>query len=125
MEPIARNTELQQSEISRPSTLLKLPTLGHQRSLQDLIEDSFGSQNDGSLAMAASLGQRDEEPDFDGANIETPTSDTQEERPQTPADSASAKRRDQDHQMTDLHDNTIIAHESLWSRIFKRYDCNM
>lgn len=75
--------------------------------------------------MAAFLGQRDEDPDFDGANIETPSSDTQEERPQTPADSASGKRSDQDHQMTDSHDNAIPAHASLWSRIFKRYDCNM
>lgn len=120
MEPAPRSIkELQVSETGKPFTSVRLPTLGHQRSLQNLIEEELSSHDDRSLEMAAILMRRDENPDFDGATIGTTDSKTQNKTPKTPADSASDESR-QDHKTTALHNDTLIVHRTFWSRLFKR-----
>lgn len=112
--------EIQQSETARPSTLLKLPKLGHQRSLQDLIRDDLNSQDDSFLAISTLFAGGDENPNLEGATIEASASEIHDERPKIPDDSASPESSRQDHKATALHNDRIIAHASLWSRLFKR-----
>lgn len=120
MEPATRSIEkLQRSETGKPFTSPTLPTLVHQRSLQNLIEEELSSQDDLSLEMAALLMRRDENPDFDGATIETTDSETQNNWPRTSVHSASDESR-QDHKTAGLHNDTLIVHTSFWGRLFKR-----
>lgn len=125
MEPATRSVEeLQVNETGQPFTSLKLPALGHQRSLQNLIEEELSSQDDPSLEMTALLMRRDETPDFDGATTETTDSRTQTTTPKTPTDSASNESR-HNHKTAGLRNGTLIVHSSFWSRLFKRYDCHI
>lgn len=120
MEPAPRSIkEVQVSETGKPFTSVKLPTLGHQRSLQNLIEEELSSHDDRSLEMAALSMRRDENSDFDRATIETADSKTQSRTPKTPADSASDETL-QDHKTAGLHNDTSIVHRTFWSRLFKR-----
>lgn len=120
MEPTTRSIEeLHRSETGKPFTSLKLPTLRHQRSLQNLIEEELSFQDDRSLEMAP-LGRRDEAPHLDGAITETPASETQDKRPKTSADSTTDERSCQHHKAPELHNDTPSTRASFWRRFFKR-----
>ena len=76
MEPRAQSMEGHQpSAAVGPSTLLKLPKLKQQRSLQELIIDDLGSSNDGPIEMAELLMRRDEN-NFYGVAIDATSSET-------------------------------------------------
>jgi hypothetical protein len=114
--------EFQQSETGEPFPTVKLPKLGHQRSLQSLIGEELSSQCHGSLEMAALLMRRDENADSDGATIGAPASETPDERHETPAASTRGHKSIQDQETAYLHRDTGFPHASLWRRLFGRYD---
>lgn len=126
MAPATRGVEeFQQSETGEPFTSLELPTLGHQQSLQNLIGEELSSQCDGSLEMLAFLMGRDENADLEGAIIEAPASETQDERPETPAASTRGHESIHGQQPANPHKDTKSPHATIWRRLFKRYDCVM
>lgn len=122
MVPATRSVEeLQQSETCEALPSLKLPMLGRQRSLQNLIREELTSHcDDGTLEMAALLMLRGENADFDGATFEAPASETQDERTDTPAASQNGYRSVQDQETSCLHKDTRFPHAGLWKRLFKR-----
>lgn len=121
MIPATRSIEeLQRSETVEPSTSLKLLTLVRQLSLQNLIGEEMSPRGDGSLEMAALLMRRDENADFDCATIEAPTSETQDERPETPPASTSGHKSIQGQATAYLHNDTRFPRASLRRRLSKR-----
>lgn len=80
MEPVSRDSEQpQQGEDSGPPLFFNLPELGHQQSLQALIEDALGFQGDEYLNASAVPTQRDETSDSDEVTIGAPAEDASDE----------------------------------------------
>lgn len=104
--------EPQPSAAVGPSTLLKLPKLKHQRSLQELIGDSLEYLSDGPIETAELLMRRDEN-SSDGVTIDAIASETWDEVTGTSAKTTSGKRSNQDTKMTEKLEATRFAQASL------------
>lgn len=118
MEPASRNSEeLQQNDDGGPPLFLGLPELGHQRSLQALIEDDLDFQNEESLEMAAVPLRRDQDSDTVEVSIEMPAGEAFNGRPRC---STSGERSGEGHKTTDVRRNPSGWHKRLWRRAFER-----
>lgn len=121
MEPAGRTAEeLQPSKTGEASKFLKIPTLSHQQSLQDLIGEELSSFGDSSLEMVELLGRRNKTANSDGDTFEALASETQDESSQTPAAATSGSRSSQDQETMSLPKATKFPHMSLWRRLTKR-----
>lgn len=114
--------EVEEVDNGGHGSFLGLPKLGHQQSLQDLIEDDLQSRDDGSIEMSTLLLRTDGNADSDSATIAAPSS-----RPPDEVPGPEYRKLFKDENNSRSPDATGSkctekpSHQNFWRRLIRRY----
>lgn len=127
MEAAAQRIEKHSEEVDNGGhgSFLGLPKLGHQQSLQDLIEDDLQSRDDGSIEMSTLLLRTDGNADSDSATVAAPLSLLPDEAPGPEYRTLLKPRSDENSSrspdVTGSKCTGNISRQNFWRRLIRRY----
>lgn len=127
MEAAAQRIERHSGEVDNGGhgCFLGLPKLGHQQSLQDLIEDDLQSRDDGSIEMSTLLLRTDGNADSDSATVAAPSSRLPDEVPGPEYRTLLKPRSDENSSRSpDVTGSKCTgkpSRQKFWRRLIRRY----
>lgn len=127
MEAAGQHIEKHSEEVDNGGhgSFLGLPKLGHQKSLQDLIEDDLQSRDDGSIEMSTLLLRTDGNADSDSATVAAPSSRLPDEVPGPEYRTLFKPRSDENSGRSPVVTGSKCTgkpgHQNFWRRVTRRY----